>query len=190
MTSVSERIQDAERRLARIEALQQMLATMAEELAAYRAALDLKLGCLQERNNNTTPAPAPNARPAPKPTPTRASPTAHGSSFPTAQGVSPEAMRAAPRRKGNPVPVMISNAGGTMDSFQGWVLDRSSGGLRVLVDQPVTVGTQLSVKPSKAHAGFPWIPIEIRSCQPERSSYALGVQFVEKPSWNELQAFG
>jgi PilZ domain len=190
----SDRIHEAERRLTKVEALEQMLKSMQEELTAYRSALDQKLTWLQNHKNSTTPAPSPPARPVTKNTPTKASPTAHGVavSAPTAQGTSTRQTerRSSPRRKGNPVPILLSNAGVSMDSFQGWVIDRSAGGLRILVDQQVSVGTIMSVRPAKAHGSFPWLEVEIRSCQPERSSYALGVKFVVKPAWSELQGFG
>jgi len=109
---------------------------------------------------------------------------------PPAASDKPEDLRAAPRRKGNPVPVLLSNSNGTSEPLQGWVLDRSTGGLRILVDQAIPAGSRLSVRPAKAHGSFPWIQIEVRSCQPERSSWNLGVQFVEKPSWGEMQMFG
>lgn len=175
MTSTSKRLEQTQRRLAKIEALQQTLEQMDRELTAYRASLARKLELLQKSQEPSRgPVTAP-ARPAPA-TQVQAGPGAE--------------RRSAPRRKGNPVPVLLTNANATLDPFQGWVLDRSTGGLRILVDQQVVIGTVLSVRPAKAHASFPWIQVKVRSCQPERSSFHLGVQFVQKPAWGEMQAFG
>jgi len=73
---------------------------------------------------------------------------------------------------------------------QGWVVDRSSGGVRILTDQSYALGSMLSVRPTKAPGTFPWIKIKVKSCRPERSSWSLGCQFVVKPSWAEMQMFG
>ncbi len=101
-----------------------------------------------------------------------------------------EERRSSPRRKGNPISVLVSNAGATSEPLQGWVVDRSAGGVRLLVDQSVAPGTVLSVRPSKAHPGYTWVQIQVRSCRPERSSYNLGCMFVQKLNWAELQMFG
>lgn len=98
--------------------------------------------------------------------------------------------RAAPRRAGNPVPVLLSVPGSGAEPLQGWVLDRSSGGLRILIDQPFKADSLLNVRPTKAHSSFPWIEVEVRSCQPERGSYNVGCQFTRKLTWAELQMFG
>jgi hypothetical protein len=198
MSSTADRMEQNQHRLAKIEALQQSLASMQRELGSYRDALNRKLGLLQNNEQATAPAPAPARRDS-KPLLTPAKKDTRQIQRPPAPEPPPAAApreedhaakRSAPRRKGNPVPVVLTNESATMDPFQGWVLDRSSGGLRILVDQPAAIGTVLSVRPTKAHGSFPWIQIQVRSCQPERNSYALGVQFVSKPGWGEMQAFG
>lgn len=98
--------------------------------------------------------------------------------------------RAAPRRKGNPVSVYISNGLTGGDPFQGWVMDRSSGGLRLLVDEPMKPGNVLSIRPVKVHASFPWVQVKVKNCYPERKSWCVGCQFVHRMSWDDLQHFG
>jgi hypothetical protein len=98
--------------------------------------------------------------------------------------------RASPRRKGNPVPVAIANGDEKAEPIQGWVVDRSSGGLRLLVDDAVPAGTVLKVRPTKAPPSFPWLQVKVKSCYPERKSWKLGCQFVQKVSWEQLQQFG
>jgi hypothetical protein len=98
--------------------------------------------------------------------------------------------RSTPRRKGNPVPVAIADSDGEADPIQGWVVDRSAGGLRLLVDDSVPAGTVLNVRPIKAAPSFPWVQVKVKSCYPERKSWNLGCQFVRKMSWEELQQFG
>jgi hypothetical protein len=98
--------------------------------------------------------------------------------------------RATPRRKGNPVSVAITNGDGDAEPMQGWVMDRSSGGMRLLVDDAIPAGTVLQVRPAKAPPSFPWLQVKVKSCYPERKSWNLGCQFVQKVSWELLQKFG
>jgi hypothetical protein len=201
MTDSKQRIQEAERRLAKVEALQRMLEEMNESLTGYREALCQKLALLQQGENrakNSTPTTAPARRDS-KVIPKAAAPPARKAAAPAPVEEAPEpveeeenveAMRAFPRRQGNPVQVSITDATNTMDGFQGWVIDRSSGGLRILVDQSILPGTVLSLKPVKAHPGFPWVQVKVCNCAPERGSFSIGVQFSTKLTWGELQAFG
>jgi hypothetical protein len=96
--------------------------------------------------------------------------------------------RATPRRKGNPVPVQIRN--GDNLPTRGWVLDRSMGGLRVMVDEALPPGTMLSVRPVKVPEAFPWVPVRVKNCYAERKSWNLNCQFVERISGRDLQQFG
>jgi hypothetical protein len=98
--------------------------------------------------------------------------------------------RTAPRRKGNPISVHLTDEARTGEPFEGWVLDRSAGGLRLLVDEAIEVGITLRVRPTKAQTSFPWVLIKVKSCQPERKSWNLGCQFLEKLTWEDLQLFG
>ena len=86
--------------------------------------------------------------------------------------------------------MQVSNATANVEPFQGWVIDRSSGGLCLLVDQQVKPGLVLSVRPTKCHPSFPWVQIRVRSCRAERNSWNLGCQFEQKMTWTELQLFG
>lgn len=98
--------------------------------------------------------------------------------------------RAAPRRKGNPISVHITNGSPNSDALEGWVMDRSSGGLRLLVDEVMLPGALLHIRPVKALPHFPWIQVRVKNCFPERKSWSLGCQFLHKLSWDDLQHFG
>lgn len=106
------------------------------------------------------------------------------------RALSTQERRSTPRRKGNPISVSISNGDRDLDPFQGWVVDRSAGGLRLLVDEAVPAGTVLSVRPTKAAPSVPWVQLKVKSCYPERKSWSLGCQFVQKLTWEDLQQFG
>ncbi|MBY0524393.1 MAG: PilZ domain-containing protein [Gemmataceae bacterium] len=182
-------IEQTEKRLAETESLQLTLKELQLELTAYRELLTQKLTLLRSEDDGTSEEAIPQ-RPAartPEARPSRATAAAPVATAPTDAG---EERRTAPRRRGNPVSVQVSDANARTEPFQGWVVDRSSGGLRLLVDQSVSAGTVLSVRPTKAHPSFPWVQVKVRSCRPERSSWNLGCQFVAKLSWAELQVFG
>jgi PilZ domain len=98
--------------------------------------------------------------------------------------------RSTPRRKGNPVSVAIANGDGGVETIQGWVVDRSAGGLRLLVDEALPAGTVLNIRPTKAPPSFTWVQVQVKSCYPERKSWSLGCQFVQKVPWERLQQFG
>jgi serine/threonine protein kinase len=98
--------------------------------------------------------------------------------------------RGAVRRAGNPVSVVVTSAGGRGETLSGWVLNRSSSGLGLLVDEALEVGTVVTVQPTKSNPGPRPIPVRIMYCIPERASWRVGCQFVDKPSYEELRLFG
>lgn len=97
--------------------------------------------------------------------------------------------RSSPRRKGNRVEVSITDDTKT-DSLYGWVVDRSMGGLCLVVEKPLSEGTLLNVRPRKAPQTAPWLSIEIRSCRPEGDEWEVGCRFTKPPQWNDLLLFG
>src|SRR5437773_5522255 len=100
------------------------------------------------------------------------------------------------RRYGNLVSVTItrqasrtaSSAG--VPAVEGWVMNRSGGGLCLLVDEEVAPGTVLTVTPHLDPTSYEWIQVEVKSCRPERKSWLLGCQFLQKLSWDDLRPFG
>jgi serine/threonine protein kinase len=97
--------------------------------------------------------------------------------------------RTAPRRAGNPVSVVIAPADGA-EPLSGWVLNRSSGGLGLLVDEALEVGTVVSVQPTKSSIGPRAVQVRVVYCIAERASWRIGGQFVEKPTPEEMRLFG
>ncbi len=155
-------IEQTERLVAEVTQLQQIIKQLQLDLNRHGLVLDQHLGRLRTKKETQ-----PQLRP-----------------------VSMHERRSTPRRKGNPVSVLIADGSETDAPFQGWVVDRSAGGLRLLVDEAVPAGTLLKVRPSKAHAAFAWIQVKVKSCYPERKSWNLGCQFLEKITWEDLQLFG
>lgn len=155
-------IEQTERLLTQVETLQQAIKQLQMDLNRHGLVLDQHLARLR-----TKKGPTPQLRP-----------------------LSTKERRSTPRRKGNPISVHVTDGEETGDPFQGWVVDRSAGGLRLLVDEAIPAGTLLKVRPTKAHAAFPWVAVKVKSCYPERKSWNLGCQFLEKLSWEDLQLFG
>jgi PilZ domain len=97
--------------------------------------------------------------------------------------------RSTPRRKGNLIEVYLTDDSKRLP-LHGWVVDRSVGGLCLVVDKPLTEGTILNVRPRKAPQTAPWTSIEIRSCRADRGDWEVGCRFVKAPAWNDLLLFG
>lgn len=102
----------------------------------------------------------------------------------------PKDRRGALRRKGSPTAILITDAAATAPPFGGWVVERSRTGLGMLVDRLVGVGTRLNIKPSDAGVNFPWILVDVKSCQPDKDNARLGCHFVSKVPWAQLLKFG
>jgi hypothetical protein len=98
--------------------------------------------------------------------------------------------RTALRRAGNPVEVFVAWPGGEANPAQGWVLDRSVGGLCLMLDREAPPGTPLKVLTCSAPRGTPWTEVEVKSCRPQDKGWEIGCQFVKTPSWNVMLLFG
>ena len=76
------------------------------------------------------------------------------------------------------------------ETFPAWVLDRSQGGLCLLVEQPVAVDCVLKVRPRTSNDPTHWVEVIVRSCRAVGIQYEIGVQFQQIPNWNLLLQFG
>jgi hypothetical protein len=98
--------------------------------------------------------------------------------------------RYGPRRKGNAVAVLISNAQATTDPFPGLVIDRSVGGLRLAVDRSLPKNVILSVRATNAPENVAWAQVEVKNSVPHGTNWELGCEFVRTPPWSVLLLFG
>ena len=98
--------------------------------------------------------------------------------------------RSSVRRDGVPVQVVLTSP--TLRSGQsgGYVLDRSTGGLRVAVTAAIPAGSVLQVRAGNAPDTVPWVTILVRSCRDTGPHYELGCEFERTPPWNVLLLFG
>ncbi len=108
---------------------------------------------------------------------------------PFAQGSTTE-RRSSVRRGGKLVEILISNAEGRTEPINGWVEDRSVGGLGLNVLQAFEIGTILSVRPQQHASSTPWTQVEVRRCAKDGKSWKIGCKFVRTPPWSILLMFG
>ncbi len=97
--------------------------------------------------------------------------------------------RAAPRRRGNAVPVLIAGAGGEGPERRAWVVDRSVSGLAIETDEPVAEGALWTVRAAEKPA-CPWVDVVVRSCRASNGTWVVGCQFRRTPSSTVLLFFG
>ncbi len=137
----------------------------------------------------TPRAPArPEQRPAPKAIVVGPKPSLAPAAGPAAYS-GPE-RRGEPRRGGNPVPVLVSDAAAAAEPMRGWVVNRSPGGLALLAEASLEPDTVASVRPDLPHVASRWFQARVVYCFAERGSWRVGFQFVQRLSWTELRAFG
>jgi len=120
----------------------------------------------------------------------RVRPTADAPEYDPFEQGSVSERRAASRRKGNPVEVLITDADAALEPVRGWVINRSIGGLCLLMSEELAPGTLLSVKPRQGPFGTPWVQAEVRCCNKDRSGYQVGCEFLRTPPWAVLLLFG
>lgn len=98
--------------------------------------------------------------------------------------------RGAVRRDGPPVGVMVSSQTFRGRVESGFVLDRSTGGLRLSLRVAVATGIALQVKAEHAPETTPWVTVVVRNCRHAGQHYELGCEFDKTPPWNVLLLFG
>jgi PilZ domain len=121
---------------------------------------------------------------------TRQKQAAHGPAHDPFDHGSVTERRGTPRRKGNAVEVLITDAEAAGEPVRAWVVDRSMGGLCLHLNDELAPGTVLSLKPRNGPPATPWVQVEVRSCKKDRSGYETGCQFVRTPPWAVLLLFG
>jgi len=94
------------------------------------------------------------------------------------------------RRGGLPTPIQIADPKDSRKMAEGFVLDRSSGGLRVAVQKPLPTGGRVQVRPQHAPDNTPWVTVIIRNCREVGDYFEVGCQFEGDLPWNLLLQFG
>lgn len=98
--------------------------------------------------------------------------------------------RSSLRRDGQAVEVVVQSAAFKGGSAGGYVVDRSTGGLRLALAAGLAAGTALQVRTTHAPDTIPWVTVVVRSCRPSDDHFELGCEFEKTPPWNVLLLFG
>jgi hypothetical protein len=98
--------------------------------------------------------------------------------------------RSSSRRAGKLIKVLVTDAKAMAKPVEGWVLDRSMGGLGIALPEEFPEQTILSVRTVDAPREVPWIQVEVRRCQARGDRFEIGCQFLRTPSWSILLLFG
>jgi hypothetical protein len=98
--------------------------------------------------------------------------------------------RGAVRREGQPVRVLLASPTFRNGVSDGYVLDRSTGGLKIATQAAVAPGTSLQVRASNAPDTVGFVTVVVRSCRQNGEFYEVGCEFEKTPPWNVLLLFG
>jgi hypothetical protein len=98
--------------------------------------------------------------------------------------------RGAVRREGTVVRVMLAAPPFRNGVGEGFVLDRSTGGLRIAVTTPLEPGITVQVRATNAPETVGFVGVLVRSCRKTGEFYELGCEFEKTPPWNVLLLFG
>jgi hypothetical protein len=98
--------------------------------------------------------------------------------------------RGAVRREGQPVRVVLASTTFRNGSGDGYVIDRSTGGLKLATQVAVAPGTPIQVRAHDAPDTVGFVTIIVRTCRNNTDYFELGCEFEKTPPWNVLLLFG
>ena len=98
--------------------------------------------------------------------------------------------RGAVRREGQPVRVMLASPTFRNGVNDGFVTDRSTGGLRIAMAAAIAPGSTLQVRAINAPDTIGFVTVIVRSCRKNGDFYEVGCEFEKTPPWNVLLLFG
>jgi hypothetical protein len=97
--------------------------------------------------------------------------------------------RSSVRKWGNPVEVQIQPPNSVI-LLRGVVINRSTGGLAILVDDAYPTGAALMVRAVLAPAGVDWINVQVKNCRAAGKNWVIGCSYPAPPSWNAVVWLG
>jgi hypothetical protein len=98
--------------------------------------------------------------------------------------------RGSERRWGNPIEVRMKGFLNREEAVAGLVINRSKGGLAVVLDESVDPGTFLRIRPTEAPTDIPWAEVEVRHCRSAGKNWIIGCKFVGEVPWATKLWFG
>jgi len=143
---------------------------------------------MSQPGNNSDHVPVP--QPVPEPAPVAMAEVAlSAANNSNSEAKADSDRRSWPRRK-RAIQVILQDAGGHRDPFPAWIMDRSMGGLRLSVDEPIEEGTVLRVRRAAAPTEVPWVDVQVKSVRTKENTWELGCQFTRSLTWDVLMQFG
>ena len=98
--------------------------------------------------------------------------------------------RESVRRDGVPIRVVLSSAAFRNGVNDGFVVDRSTGGLKILMRTAMAPGGTVQVRAANAPDTIGFVTAIVRSCRAEGDHFIVGCEFEKTPPWNVLLLFG
>jgi hypothetical protein len=97
--------------------------------------------------------------------------------------------RATKRYWGNPIEVRITSVLHPSPR-RGAVVNRSTGGIAILVDDKYETGAMLKVRAVLAPKDVAWVDIEVRNCRSAGKNYVIGCCYPAPPPWKAMAWLG
>ncbi len=98
--------------------------------------------------------------------------------------------RGALRRDGKPVKVQLASPVFRNGVSEGFVTDRSTGGLRITMREAIAPGNSVQVRAMNAPNNVGFIMLIVRSCHKQDDYFEMGCEFEHTPPWSVLLLFG
>ena len=99
--------------------------------------------------------------------------------------------RLSPRRAGQSIKVTVQLINDQKTEFEAFVMDRSMGGVRLLLDRQIATNQMLNIRSTDAPQTVTWVQVQVRRVtQMPDKSYEVGCQFMRTPPWAVLLTFG
>ena len=114
---------------------------------------------------------------------------AGSSSWITQQGAASD-RRTSLRREGTMVKILASSPAFTSGTNPGYVLDRSTSGLRLAMQAGMAKGSSMQIRATHAPDSTPGVTVIVRNCKDTGEHYELGCEFEKTLPWNVLLLFG
>jgi len=98
--------------------------------------------------------------------------------------------RESTRREGAPVRVTLSAPTFRTSVTDGFVVDRSTGGLRIALQSSMAPGSTMQVRAVNAPDNIGYVTVIVRNCKKSGDFFEIGCEFEKTPPWNVLLLFG
>ena len=98
--------------------------------------------------------------------------------------------RRSARRGGPAIEVLVADENDKENPRFGWVTDRSTNGLCLLLSEPVQKGTVLHILPNNATPTTPWSEVQVKNCRQNGTDWEVGCEWVQVPPWGVMLQFG